>query len=112
MPSLSFESLDEKLAERFHTTVAVLKQLNPGGLPAGAKGPKPVASPTPTATPTARPSSAPSGAGFVPQPGPASYFQAGQQIRVGELRVTARRVSRKRVEEVLIERASEGEVAE
>ena len=34
---LGYESLDEKLAERFHTTVEVLKELNPGGQPAGAK---------------------------------------------------------------------------
>jgi len=32
---LGYESLAEKLAERFHTTVAVLKELNPGGTPAG-----------------------------------------------------------------------------
>ena len=33
---LGYESLDERLAERFHTTVEVLRQLNPGGRPAGA----------------------------------------------------------------------------
>ncbi len=33
---LGYESLDEKLAERFHTTVEVLQELNPGGRPAGA----------------------------------------------------------------------------
>jgi lipoprotein-anchoring transpeptidase ErfK/SrfK len=32
---LGYESLDEQLAERFHTTVEVLRQLNPGGRPAG-----------------------------------------------------------------------------
>jgi lipoprotein-anchoring transpeptidase ErfK/SrfK len=32
---LGYESLGEKLAERFHTTVEVLQQLNPGGSPAG-----------------------------------------------------------------------------
>jgi putative hemolysin len=37
--------------------------------------------------------------------------KAGQQIRIGVLQVTARRVSRKRVEEVLIERVQDGEVA-
>jgi lipoprotein-anchoring transpeptidase ErfK/SrfK len=33
---LGYESLEEKLAERFHTTVEVLRKLNPGGRPAGA----------------------------------------------------------------------------
>jgi putative hemolysin len=37
--------------------------------------------------------------------------KAGQQIRIGALRVTARRVSRKRVEEVLLEHVPEEEVA-
>lgn len=36
MERLGYNSLDEKLAERFHTTVDVLKQLNPDGRPAGA----------------------------------------------------------------------------
>lgn len=33
---LGYESMAEKLAERFHTTPEVLAQLNPGGRPAGA----------------------------------------------------------------------------
>ena len=36
MQRLGYTSLDERLAERFHTTVETLKQLNPGGRPAGA----------------------------------------------------------------------------
>jgi len=36
MEHLGYESLDEKLAERFHTTIAVLEELNPGGRPAGS----------------------------------------------------------------------------
>lgn len=71
MKRLGYASLDERLAERFHTTVDVLKQLNPGGKPAGAaagKGPNPEPAPTPdTASPNGE------------EP---SYFQAGQQIRV------------------------------
>jgi len=35
MERLGYESLDEKLAERFHTTIEVLSELNPGGRPAG-----------------------------------------------------------------------------
>lgn len=82
MAELTYESLDEKLAERFHTTVAVLKELNPGGMPAaegaqgGAASPAQSPSPTPSATASAL------GAAFTPQPGPPSFFRAGQQIRV------------------------------
>jgi lipoprotein-anchoring transpeptidase ErfK/SrfK len=77
MERLGYESLDEKLAERFHTTVAVLKSLNPGGNPAGMKaaaGAKPAASPTPSPAPSA--SAGPGSAA------PASTFAAGQLIRV------------------------------
>jgi lipoprotein-anchoring transpeptidase ErfK/SrfK len=38
LDGLGYESLAEKLAERFHTTPEVLAQLNPGGRPAGAGG--------------------------------------------------------------------------
>jgi lipoprotein-anchoring transpeptidase ErfK/SrfK len=90
MPRLGYESLDEKLAERFHTTVAVLKELNPGGVPSGAT-PSPGAMPSLTATPSGSPTPTPSAA---PSPGAASgspsptptptpsFFRAGQQIRV------------------------------
>ena len=77
MPALTYESLDEKLAERFHTTVAVLKELNPGGVPAGMSG----ASASPTSSPAQSASPTATGSG-VPQPGPASVFSAGQQLRV------------------------------
>ena len=33
---LGYETLEEKLAERFHTTVETLRMLNPGGVPAGS----------------------------------------------------------------------------
>ena len=69
MPGLGYQSLDEKLAERFHTTVAVLKELNPGSTVSA-----PLVAPTPT------PSSG--SAAFTPKPGPPSLFRAGQQIRV------------------------------
>jgi len=64
MEQLGYESLAEKLAERFHTTAEVLAQLNPGGRPAQASA---------GASPTAAPSSAATGA--------ATYI-AGQQLRV------------------------------
>ena len=79
MPALTYESLDEKLAERFHTTVAVLKELNPNGVPAGMTAPA-TATPPPTRTPT--PTSSASDDDAIPQPGPPSFFRAGQQVRV------------------------------
>lgn len=46
MTRIGYESMAEKLAERFHTTPEVLAQLNPGGRPASAQGnPSPSASP-------------------------------------------------------------------
>lgn len=57
--ALAYESLIEKLAERFHTTTDVLTRLNPGGRPAIAGG----AAATPAAT-------------------AAAAFAPGQQIRV------------------------------
>lgn len=70
MKQLGYGSLDEKLAERFHTTPEVLHMLNPGGAPAGAKG----SAPAPAAQP-AKPQAGP-GQPATPQ------FRAGQQIRV------------------------------
>ena len=71
MTALGYESLDEKLAERFHTTVETLKLLNPGGVPAGSPAAA-SASPIPTASATALVTGAP----------PVSVFAAGQQVRV------------------------------
>lgn len=76
---LGYESLDEKLAERFHTTVAVLKELNPGGMPSGMGG---AATPgAGGATASATPATAQPGARPTATPTP-SFFRAGQQIRV------------------------------
>ncbi len=72
LDALGYESLDEKLAERFHTTVAVLKTLNPGGRPAGAA--KPSASPTPEQTKA--------GTTQGDEASAQSFFTAGQLIRV------------------------------
>ena len=84
MPSLGYASLDERLAERFHTTVETLKALNPGGRPAGAPAPTGTATPAAKASAAASPSptASASGAAFTPQAGPKSFFTAGQQIRV------------------------------
>ena len=99
MQQLGYASLDERLAERFHTTVDTLKALNPNGRPAGAPAPSGTAMPTPiaTATPSPTPTATVSGAPFTPQPGPASYFTAGQQIRVPN--VGADRIEPGRVED-------------
>lgn len=97
MQRLGYESLDERLSERFHTTVAVLKQLNPGGRPAGvgaaalaaggiatAQGNADVAeqsaaSPSPSALPSPSPSPSPSASSSA---APQSTVAAGQLVRV------------------------------
>jgi lipoprotein-anchoring transpeptidase ErfK/SrfK len=79
LQTMAYESLDEKLAERFHTTVETLKLLNPGGVPAGAKN---AAQPAAGASPTASPKASPSPSGSASDAAPTSVFRAGQQIRV------------------------------
>ena len=76
---LGYTSLDERLAERFHTTVEVLQQLNPGGKPAGMGGTESTTSAS--ATPTASPTPQASGTGS-PSAATTSLFATGQQIRV------------------------------
>jgi lipoprotein-anchoring transpeptidase ErfK/SrfK len=88
MQQLGYQSLDERLAERFHTTAAVLEQLNPNGQPAGMSGAGTAQGGEATAqgngktakdaaaTPT--PSPSPSAAKDPTQ----SMFHAGQQVRV------------------------------
>ena len=71
LEKMGYKSLDEKLAERFHTTVEVLKQLNPGGKPAGVKNGSGT-DPKPTETPDVERS----------EKEAAAFFKAGQQIRV------------------------------
>ena len=69
MDRLGYASIDERLAERFHTTVEVLHALNPGGRPAGttasriARAPRPHRRPSPSAA---------SGAEQPPRSAPAS----------------------------------------
>ena len=72
MQRLGYESLDEKLAERFHTTAEVLEQLNPGGRPAGSS-PEPAA-PASTTSSIPSPSAGESGT--------PAMFRAGQLVRV------------------------------
>ncbi|MES2492280.1 MAG: L,D-transpeptidase family protein [Pseudomonadota bacterium] len=82
LPALGYASLDEKLAERFHTSVATLRELNPGGTPAGAGSDSSAAGagvggmpgPTQESVSTAAPA-----AGEAPPP---PMFRAGQQVRV------------------------------
>lgn len=84
LTKMGYESLDEKLAERFHTTVETLKMLNPDGKPATSEaaptdGASPSSTASATASPTPNPSTSDSETGT---PGPQSTFAAGQQIRV------------------------------
>ena len=76
LPGLGYETLDEKLAERFHTTLATLMLLNPGDRPAGSPGAT-AASPAPNASSSPSPSAV-----LDPSAPPVSIFHAGQQIRV------------------------------
>lgn len=83
---LGYESLDEKLAERFHTTIEVLKALNPGGRPAGMSAgasaetrPPALAGATSPSSPSPAPSATGGDADAAPPP---SVFAAGQLIRV------------------------------
>jgi len=74
MQRLGYETLEEKLAERFHTTVETLQALNPGGRPAGSQSTGGAVS-TPEATgqsPGQSPIDAPQ----------APHFRAGQLVRV------------------------------
>lgn len=73
LDSMAYESLTEKLAERFHTTPEVLAQLNPGGTPARAGAT--TASAAPSAIPAASSNAATPSASAV-------SFRPGQQIRV------------------------------
>jgi len=84
---LGYESLDERLAERFHTTVDVLEELNPGGRPAGME-PVGAAELADGGQVTARGNAA---AATSPSPGTTaasgasagqSTFRPGQQVRV------------------------------
>ena len=76
---LGYESLDEKLAERFHTTVDVLKRLNPNGRPAGMTAANQRGNGAQSETDGNAPSRTSSqGNGSKTE----SYFRAGQQLRV------------------------------
>jgi lipoprotein-anchoring transpeptidase ErfK/SrfK len=86
---LGYQSLDEKLAERFHTTIDTLKALNPDGRPAGMdqaalQSPVGRSTETPTpkigASPPPTPSASSSGKPDL-EPLP-STFVAGQLVRV------------------------------
>jgi lipoprotein-anchoring transpeptidase ErfK/SrfK len=91
MQRLGYENLDEKLAERFHTTIDVLKELNAGGAgatPTGASatgasagGATTSSSPSPSPSPTPSPGASPNAQGTSGTV-QASVFRAGQEIRV------------------------------
>jgi lipoprotein-anchoring transpeptidase ErfK/SrfK len=70
LPAMAYASLDEKLAERFHTTVETLKALNPQMAQSPATGASANAQASPVASAAATQSAS------------QSVFAAGQQIRV------------------------------
>jgi lipoprotein-anchoring transpeptidase ErfK/SrfK len=72
MERLGYASIDERLAERFHTTVDVLRALNPGGRPSGAEDEGRPGAPTPASSPSP---------GDQDEEGPPA-FRAGQLVRV------------------------------
>ncbi len=67
---MGYKSLEEKLAERFHTTAEVLRRLNPNGKPAGSTESEQQASESSSDSSSSSTGSAD------------SYFTPGQQIRV------------------------------
>ncbi|WP_228244007.1 L,D-transpeptidase family protein [Porphyrobacter sp. GA68] len=76
---MGYTSLDERLAERFHTTVDVLRALNPGGTPAGMTLPQTGGTGGQTASPAPQGTrSSASEAGTVG----AAVFRPGQLVRV------------------------------
>jgi lipoprotein-anchoring transpeptidase ErfK/SrfK len=88
MQELGYQSLDERLAERFHTTAEVLDQLNPNGQPAGSTTPAMAEGGEHTAQGNAK---AAASAETSPTPAPSasasrdptqSVFHAGQLVRV------------------------------
>jgi lipoprotein-anchoring transpeptidase ErfK/SrfK/predicted small lipoprotein YifL len=86
---MGYESIEEKLAERFHTTPETLAMLNPGGRPAGAKGtagasPSSSPSPSDSATASASPSPSASASGNADEANGDTRmaYRPGQQIRV------------------------------
>ena len=88
MQELGYQSLDERLAERFHTTPEVLDQLNPNGQPARMSGSTPAAGGVATAQGNAKaveqvatsPAPTPSASGG--DGATQALFHAGQLVRV------------------------------
>jgi lipoprotein-anchoring transpeptidase ErfK/SrfK len=77
---LEYESLDEKLAERFHTTVATLEALNPYGQPAGSPETARATGARPTAAASSAASSGSASDGDDETDAP--VFRPGQLVRV------------------------------
>ena len=86
MQELGYQSLDERLAERFHTTAAVLDQLNPNGQPAGASGPALAQGGEATAQGNAKTAetgqASPTPTASASRDATESVFHAGQLVRV------------------------------
>ncbi|MDF1835278.1 MAG: L,D-transpeptidase family protein [Alteraurantiacibacter sp. bin_em_oilr2.035] len=79
---MGYESLDEKIAERFHTTIAVLRELNPNGRPARKTPPSPSPSSSVSDNSTVSPTPSASEPAVSNSSSDSGYFTAGQQLRV------------------------------
>jgi lipoprotein-anchoring transpeptidase ErfK/SrfK len=86
MQELGYQSLDERLAERFHTTAEVLDQLNPNGQPAGMTSPAPAEGGGATAQGNAKAAeqaaASPTPAASASSDATQAKFHAGQMVRV------------------------------
>lgn len=106
MNTLGYGSLDERLAERFHTTVDVLKMLNPNGRPATTASGSSATAASATTSAAASPVSTPSAVASADDASAtASVFRPGQQIRVPNIggdRVEASAASDKNWQQTLV----------
>lgn len=96
---LGYQTLEEKLAERFHTTVEVLEALNPGGRPASAETAAADAAPNvaegvPAYPPRTRVTPSPQ-----PSATAAVRFRPGQLVRVPNVGLDGQRGARPTGEE-------------
>ena len=96
MDRLGYKSLDEKLAERFHTTVEVLRTLNPNGRPAGMQTGSSGQS-TGSQDGSGDDTAGEDTSGTANSNQSAGYFTAGQQIRVPN--IGADRIERGAIED-------------
>lgn len=79
---LGYASLEERLAERFHTTPDVLRRLNPGGQPAGQRASVPASGVAPGGAQRLAAASSAATAPLATDGAGPMLFRAGQLVRV------------------------------